>query len=226
MKGVLFMSNSILKFLGRNSCFGGHNTSAFIEDHNRLILIDCGTSVFYTLTEKFDLSKYETIDIIITHLHPDHAGSLGQLLMYLGYHLDKKANVVCVCQNIQTFLDSSGVDRDLYTMNLIPEVTFILTEHVKHLDSYGFKLAINGSSLVYTGDTSTLEHFMPYIDSGIDELYVDVSKDGGVHLRFLDCAETLASIKMSGVKVYLMHLDYEHEDYFSKSGLFDLAPLV
>ena len=220
------MSNSILTFLGRNTSFGGNNTSAFLVNDNRLILIDCGTSVFYTLKTNFDLSQFSAIDIIITHLHPDHAGSLGQLLMYLGYCLKIKANVVCICKNIRTFLDITGVDRGLYTLSHIPEVTFIPTEHVKHLDSYGFKLDINDSSLVYTGDTSTLQPFMQYLKKGINELYVDVSDIGGVHLKFSDCIDILAQIQQAGTKVYLMHLAADNEKYFSSSGLFDLAPLL
>ena len=220
------MSNSTLRFLGRNGGFRGNNTSAFLIDNNRLILIDCGFSVFHTLTETFDLTQFSTIDIIITHLHPDHAGSLGQLLMYLGYILKKKANVVCICQNIRSFLDISGVDRNLYTLEIIPEITFIQTKHVVHLDSYGFKLDINGVALIYTGDTSTLQPFMPYIESGIHELYVDTSATGDVHLKFSDCFETLKNIQKSGTKVFLMHIDYQHEDFFSNFGLFDLAPLI
>lgn len=218
------MDNSILKFLGRSASFGLHNNSAYIENHNRLILIDCGLTVYSAVKEKFDLSKYEKIDIIITHLHPDHAGSLGQLLVYLGYILHKKANVVCNCTNIITYLDTIGIDHELYTINPIPEVTFIKTTHVSQLDSYGFKMNINNHSLIYTGDTSTLEPFENYIP-GTDELYVDVSKSGGVHLKIDDILNKLLSIQTLGTKVYLMHLD--DENYISDivNGLIDFAQI-
>lgn len=206
------MSKSTLKFLGRSSGFGLKNNSAYYEDGNRLVLIDCGLTVFNTVRETVDLSKYETIDIIITHLHPDHAGSLGQLLMYLGYVLKKKANVISKCKNIKNYLDIVGVDPALYMLTYSPNISFIETIHAPELDSYGFKAKMGDNLIVYTGDTSTLQPFKEHLKDA-DEFYVDVSKFGGVHLKIDNVFEELISIQNKGVKVYLMHLD--DEEYIS-----------
>ena len=50
--------------------------------------------------------------------------------------------------------------------------------------------------------------FLPHIENEkIDELYVDVSRFGGAHLKIDDIVEKLAKIKKSGTLVDLMHLD-------------------
>lgn len=72
-----------LTFLGKDSGFGEKNNSSYIEIENKLILIDCGFTVFQQVKNKFNFENYESIHIIITHLHNDHAGSLSQLILYL-----------------------------------------------------------------------------------------------------------------------------------------------
>lgn len=62
----------MLTFLGRDSGFGINNNSAYTIINNNFILIDCGYTVFNILKEKFDFSKFNTINVIITHLHNDH----------------------------------------------------------------------------------------------------------------------------------------------------------
>ena len=66
---------------------------------------------------------------------------------------------------------------------------------------------MNGEDVLYTGDTCTLEPFLPYLRKGF-LLYVDTSVHYGmVHLK-LDCAlPELIKLTKQGVKVYLMHLD-------------------
>lgn len=223
------MSKSMLTFLGRSSGFGLKNTSAFIDLGNRLILIDCGITVFPMAIELFDFTKYDDIDIIITHLHPDHAGSLAQLIMYLGYVVHKHATVVTKCEEIRTFLDISGVDSALYTLKNDSisdlDLEFIPTKHVDQLDSYGFKLNVCGKTVVYTGDTRTLDPFIPYIGDA-DEFYVEASCTGGVHLKITDILSTLEGIQFCGTKVWLMHIDDEAKMSELVDGQIDFAPLI
>ena len=74
-----------LTFLGNDSGFGLKNNSAYFEKDNELFIIDCGFTVFNEVKNKFDFSKYKCINLIITHLHNDHAGSLSQLILYLWF---------------------------------------------------------------------------------------------------------------------------------------------
>lgn len=201
------MESSILKFLGSDSGFGINNNSAYIEEKGKLTIIDCGFTVFTQIKKKFDLNKYKEINVIITHLHNDHAGSLSQLILYSYFIFNKKVNVISMCSKIKEYLDITGTPEDAYTLyNKFENVEFIRTEHTRYLDSYGFKLCVNGKKIIYTGDTNILEPFIKYTND-IDEFYVDVSRYGGAHLKIDDVIEKLREIKKKNIKIYLMHID-------------------
>ena len=201
------MINSALTFLGKDSGFGDNNNSAYFEDNNNLYIIDCGFSVFNVIKNKFDFKKYNSINVIITHLHNDHAGSLSQLILYLWFIYNIKVNVICKCNRIKEYLDITGTPYDSYNLkDSLSNLEFIKTEHTKYLDSYGFKLNINHKNIIYTGDTNTLETFIPYLDTA-NELYIDVSKFGGAHIKIDDIYIILKELKQKGINVYLMHLD-------------------
>lgn len=166
-----------------------------------------GFAVFEKLKNNFDFNKYSEIEVIITHLHNDHAGSLSQFILYLWFIYHKRVQVLCKCENIQKYLDITGTTKEAYEIkNSAPNLKFIQTEHAQELDSYGFTLNLNSKSIVYTGDTKTLKPFLPYLKN-CDEFYVDVSKFGGVHLKFEDIIEDLKEIKKNNTKIFLMHLD-------------------
>ncbi len=201
------MKEQILKFLGRDSGFGKENNSTYIEHENKFFLIDCGFTVFSQLKEKFDFNKYDEINVIITHLHNDHAGTLSQFILYLYFIYNKKINVITNCKRIKEFLDITGTPEDAYILKKENEyIKFIKTEHVKYLDSYGFELNINSRKIIYTGDTNTLEPFKPYLKD-VDEFYVDVSRYGGAHLKIDEIKDELKEIQENGTRVYLMHMD-------------------
>lgn len=140
-------------------------------------------------------------------MHNDHAGALSQFILYLWFVYHKKVTIYCKCERIQEYLDITGTTKDGYELKTeSTELEFIKTEHVKELDAYGFRLNVEGHLIVYTGDTSTLTPFIPYLEK-CDEFYVDVSQNGGVHIKFEDVIKELKEIKEKGVKIYLMHLD-------------------
>lgn len=201
------MNNRLLTFLGKDSGFGEKNNSAYIDLDDKLVLIDCGFTVFEEIKKKFDLSKYSKIEVIITHLHNDHAGSLSQLILYSWFIYNKKVTVYTKCVNMKKYLEITGTPSESYEIKDKTEnLKFIKTEHVDYLDAYGFELKINNQKIVYTGDTKTIEPFLPYIDK-CSELYVDVSKYGGAHLKIDDVSDVLNSISKKGIYVNLMHID-------------------
>ena len=201
------MANSTLTFIGSDAGFGDNNNSAYIEFENKLIIIDCGITVFNKIKHKFAFEKYGEVNIIITHLHNDHAGSLSQLVLYLYYICSIKATIISARKNLREYLRLTGTTDEMYTLlNTNTNIEFIKTEHVPTLDCYGFCMKVNSKKIVYTGDTKILEPFMPHLENA-DEFYVDVSKDGGVHLKFEDIIPELRNIKNNGTDVYLMHTD-------------------
>ena len=201
------MNKETLIFLGKDSGFGEKNNSAYFEDEKSLTIIDCGFTVFQELKKKFDFNNYQNINVIITHLHNDHAGSLSQLILYLWFTFNKKTNIYSKCENIKEYLDITGTPSDAYTLkDDISNIKFIKTEHVKYLDSYGFSMNIKDIKIVYTGDTCTIDPFLPYLEDA-DEFYVDVSKFGGAHLKIDDIIKKLQELKESGININFMHMD-------------------
>lgn len=196
-----------LTFLGSDSGFGDKNNSSYVEEENKLILIDCGFTVFNEIKRKFDFNKFDNIEVVITHLHNDHAGSLSQLILYLYFIYNKKVTVISKCNNIKQYLDITGTPPEVYELkDELENLKFVKTEHTKYLDAYGFVLNVKNKKIVYTGDTNTLEPFLPFI-SIADELYVDVSKYGGAHLKIDNVIDLLKEFKSNGTEVVLMHID-------------------
>ena len=210
------MNNKLLTFLGKDSGFGEKNNSAYIVLEDKLVLIDCGFTVFEDIKKKFDLSNYSKIEVIITHLHNDHAGSLSQLILYSWFIYNKKVTVYTKCINMKKYLEITGTPSESYEIKDGNEnLKFIKTEHVDYLDAYGFELKVNNRKIVYTGDTKTIEPFLPYIDE-CSELYIDVSKYGGAHLKIDDVSDILNGISNKGIYVNLMHID--DWEYIKKFG--------
>ena len=173
---------------------------------NYLLLI-VGFTVFLKIKSKFDFGKYKNINIIITHLHNDHAGSLSQLILYLWFIYKIKTNVICNCSHIIDYLDITGTPRDAYEVkNNFDNFTFIKTKHTDYLDAYGFCTKIGSKKIVYTGDTCIIEPFLPYLNDA-DEFYIDLSKFGGAHIKASDVLNTLKNIKSNGVDIIPIHMD-------------------
>lgn len=147
-------------------------------------------------------------------MHNDHAGSLSQFILYLWFVCNKKANIISNCKNIKEYLNITGTPEIAY--NLIKStknIEFIKTEHVKYLDSYGFKMNVNGRKIVYTGDTNTLQPFKKYLNDA-NEFYIDISKYGGAHLKIEDVIEELQIIANKNVNIFFMHFD--DKEYIEK----------
>ncbi len=99
----------------------------------------------------------------------------------------------------------------MYTTKKSDFIKFIHTNHVaKVMDCYGFSAQINGAHIVYTGDTKSLDHFIPYLHEG-SILFTDASIVGGAHLKLEDNLPLLIKLSNEGINVYLMHLDNEAE---------------
>lgn len=212
-----------LNFLGRGSGFSditeGH-TSSFFEtsDNNDLVVIDLPMSSFYRL-KNFDLSKYNNIYVLITHTHGDHISGLGLFAQLTFFVFKKKIKIIApsdvVKADLSTVLRIEGNDPNWYFLDTAENFkhtyckiwfkTEIKTTHSPQLEDkcFGYILNIDGTNVIYTGDTSTLKPFKEYLvpDS---ELYVDTSVHyGQIHMKLEDLFEE----NLDNIDVYLMHLD-------------------
>ena len=201
-----------LRFLGIDSGFGLNNNSAYVVQNNNLLLIDCGGTVFSKLLMMDQNNDFlrakDKIEIIITHLHDDHVGSLSTLILYCRYVLNKKPVIYTKCHNIRNRMQICGVLDDFYEVrDHSDKIEFIKTIHDVSLDCYGFKLDIDGKKILYTGDTSTFQPFIDKLD-GVSEIYIDTNiRKNSAHIYLEDNLDFLKELTNQGYDVYLMHTD-------------------
>ncbi len=204
-----------LRFIGIDTGFGINNNAAYVEDGDKLVLIDCGGTVFSEVFKMDNnngfLKNKKEIEVVITHMHDDHTGSLSTLIYYCVFKLSKSVKLIAKCKNLKERLLMTGLKEEDFEIGEDKDIEFIETIHTPALDCYGFKMNINGKKIIYTGDTATLDVFMPYLDD-CSELYTDISyAPSKVHLNLNDNLELLKEITNKGIDVYLMHIDNEQE---------------
>ena len=212
----------MLKFLGRGSAFHSDNNCAFFTHNGKLVLLDCPMSAFHKMrelgVEKLAGSRPENITVLITHTHSDHIGGLGMLVhfSFFVWHIP----VVIIAANDEIRQDISfvlerldGCESSAYTI-ISPEntgFTPVAVHHAVPLEGrcFGWAFDIDGKRMVFTGDTSSLEPFMPYLTDGA-HLYTEASAyDSPVHLHIDKLRAFMPELKSRNVKVFIMHLDDE-----------------
>ena len=208
----------MLTAIGTGACFNYQdgNTACFYYDNEKktLLLIDCGETVFHSLLENKLLDNVEALDVLITHLHSDHVGSLSSLLHYCQYVLNIKPNVIYPDQAvIPKYLVLSG--NDLTKFNIITpedyseyEIKSIKQKHSAFIDAYGYIININGHRLYYSGDAATMpeEVIELFNNNEIKEMYVDVTcYNNDAHLHIDDLSKLINQSDRK--RVYVMHFD-------------------
>ena len=210
-----------LKFFGRGSGFADEHTSAYFstDENKEMVIIDCPVSTFQKV-KHLNLKDYEKFYVLITHTHGDHVGGLGLFVQYAFFTLKKPVTIVApsteVADDILTILTIEGNEPswcELITVANVEEKEWfgdcILTKHSPQLENkcFGYHLIVNDRNIIYTGDTSTLKPFLPYLAEG-SILYIDTSVYYGmIHLKLEDALSDFIALTNKGVKVYLMHLD-------------------
>ena len=181
-----------LNFLGRGSAFNVKegNTSAYFTEGNELFLIDCGENIFERIIKKDLLKDIKTINVFITHTHPDHIGSLGSLIFYSFLVLKSPVNIIIPrssphLHDILLLLDIWGCTKEMYKIvrdivldgkySSFKSVRFNEVEHSKAIPSYSIVFNTENGAILYTGDTNDLEYIKHFfkLTRNIDVLYVD-----------------------------------------------------
>lgn len=217
----------LLKFLGIGSAFNTKlgNNCAYIKRGNVLFMIDCGSNIFTRLESSGLLKGVDRVFVLMTHTHPDHIGSLGDLI-FKGYYdmgtlmtqsvtvLAPKELKVRECLRTMLVADETYEYAEIeafsgFSMNgLNVQFSPIPTNHVEEGPSFGYELYVDGKFYYYSGDSNMIPSEIIMDLDKYEEIYQDTcgaDYPGNVHL-------SLNTLKMliygeERKKVYCMHLD-------------------
>lgn len=191
--------------------------------------------------------------IAITHTHSDHIGGLSLTIHFATFIWKIHVTVIAPSEEVKEdlkfmFDKLDGCDTDTYDLVTADEYiagngsgsgencwlkAAIPTKHVPALAGkcFGYALYIEGKNVIYTGDTNTLDPYLPYIygeKKAASEtiLYTECSAyKTAVHMFVDSLLEMESHFKEKNVKVYLMHLDNVEEiSKKIKDSCFELAP--
>jgi Cft2 family RNA processing exonuclease len=216
-----------LTFLGRGAGFypAEGSTSAYFLDKGELFLIDCGESVFETFFDKKLLDSVSSLNILITHTHSDHVGSLGSLLLYASVAKNIITNIisdknVAYLPQIRTLLDIYGLPKRMYRIadasafddrySRFNRVRYIKTFHCDELESCAILFETSGGLVFYSGDMKDPAPLIEIIKSGqkIDKIYIDANNGPApnpYHLRLTEIYDIVPPELRP--EVYCMHFN-------------------
>ncbi|MGE5633225.1 MAG: MBL fold metallo-hydrolase [Caulobacteraceae bacterium] len=231
----------MLQFLGAGSAFNTEkgNTSAFIKKNGILFLIDCGSTCFSKLKNENMLDGVKNIYILVTHMHPDHVGSLGDLIFYSYHIMGKKAAVIMPGNDyVSILLKLMGVTSKIY--NLIEfdkeytvkqdEFSIVIrsieVSHVKDLKCYGYILEENGHRVYYSGDSHNIPEkiLKDFYKGAIETIYQDTTwldYPENPHMSFRKLCDVIKPEYRS--RVYCMHLEEDFDVQSAKKHGFNIA---
>lgn len=219
----------MLNFLGNGSAFNTQlgNNSAYIKNGSTLFLIDCGSDIFQRLIKENILNDVKDIHVLITHAHPDHIGSLGDLIFYSYYSMNvmfEKSLTLYTPKdtNVPLIMDLMGVKMAYYDCVYLDEVTSIIgndltlhvepikVKHINTLECYGYIIEYNNETAYYSGDSYEIpkDILNKQLNRKFDYFYQDVSflsYKGNPHMFIGDIEKSIPTQYRENV--YLMHLD-------------------
>lgn len=221
-----------LRFVGTGAAFNpmmGSNGAVFTRGEN-LYMIDCGEQTFARIIRSNILKEYTgSITIILTHMHADHAGSLGTFCLYTGEVLKRPPTIVHPNEDVRKLLALMGA-RDK-TFHLQPDfsadgltVTPIPTHHVQAIPAFSYMLADEEGTIFYSGDTNELTvDILDGLRSGsLAHAYLDVSYVEGevpknyAHLTYATLL-SLVEPPLRG-KFTLMHFNRDFHEIAERDG--------
>jgi len=218
----------MLKFIGTGSAFNEEmgNTSAYIKNEDTLFVLDCGETAFARMKQLNLFDDVKNVYIAITHMHPDHVGSLGSLIFYLNIFKNITPTLVITNEDsaeaqedtLRNFLSIVGVDEDKYDFSYadmledvlpgLKRVELVEINHSKNLTSYAIELYFKNQTIYYVGDNNDKE-YLSLVEKQLkpeDLVYTDCTNEdyeGRVHIMLSELAGIFPENKRP--QVYCMH---------------------
>ena len=206
----------MLKFIGKGSCFNvvEVNTSAYYKNNDKLLLIDCGESVFKEIVKINLLNGVAEVDILITHFHSDHIGSLPSLLFYIEFFYRIKPTIIYPeKEKIEQFLKLSGNHPDWFNVVTLDEfkkfkIDTVQQVHSDYINAYGYLINLDDKIIYYSGDCKKIndEILNMFLNGKIDYFYQDVTRyKNSVHMYIEDLVRIIPENKRQ--EINCMHFD-------------------
>lgn len=229
-----------LKFLGYGSAYKSEysNTSAYLIQEKKLLLIDCGEMVFSKIKNLRTYKCANTIFVMITHTHPDHVNGLSEFCFYNFFVQNKMTYIIypdgdedfSFRNPIATLLSVNGVDESIYRFvsdaalssyySSFKNVYYVPTRHMDDMDAYSIIFEEeDGCINLYTGDTNSteiIEDIISLVSDGkfnLGRIWSEVSLYTYYktpHLYYKKLIDAVPEEYRD--KVYCMHFD--HDDLF------------
>ncbi|MBR1585528.1 MAG: hypothetical protein IJ662_08325 [Clostridia bacterium] len=216
-----------LRFLGRGAAFfpSEGNTAAYIREGNRLLLLDCGETVFARLLNRGVLAGVREVYAAISHLHGDHCGSLGSLALYCFFQLGFPMTVImpdgqdAYAADLGRLLTLFGV-RDAYYRQIpagevkgfsaFTRFSYVPTVHDPAMTCFSFVFDTPRGGVFYSADTCRTDELAAFLSSHPqpEALYVeatDADYPGNIHLTLDRLAAAVPRAWME--RTYVMHLN-------------------
>ena len=243
----------MLNFIGYGSAFNtsaGNNSAYFYTKETKTLnIIDVGADVFSKVKEGGFLDDPELqVNVLITHTHTDHIGSLADLIYYMYFkevtNIKKRLTVYTASKDVNVFLNLVGVLPEQYTLVLLEanetvtlkdtnvSVFFEEVPHYPNMDCYSVHLKDHSddSFYFYSADCNEISKAtLDKINLGLyKEVYLDTSTydfEGNPHCSFNYHKENISVRKET--TVYLMHLDgFLSTDTIESAGFKSAEELV
>ncbi|MDF2890635.1 MAG: hypothetical protein K0R80_1002 [Clostridia bacterium] len=180
-----------LNFIGSGSALNTElgNNCAFIKERKSILLIDCGSTTFSRLQSLKLLENVQDIFVLITHRHPDHIASLGDLIFYANYIIDAHVTVLTPDEeNVCTLLKYMGVQKELYTLIKLQKefqlknsdfetlISYVPVQHVEEMSCYGYMITYKNTKIYYSGDAKDIpkDILQRFVKNEIEFMYQDV----------------------------------------------------
>lgn len=218
-----------LQFLGFGAAFYPQfgNTAAWFLHGRDFYLLDCGEDVFHKVYQLEEYKASHSVSVLITHMHTDHVGSLGDLIAYTWFKQNRRVRVYYPDRRLTEYLELSGIHKDIYDFfDEMPqekglEISPVPVFHDPCMGCFGYRIKDEDEAVYYSGDSRlvSLELVDELVRGELDRLYLDTAKYGdrdSGHGNFEALKERIG-IKWRN-RVVCMHLDCDFSREIEEAG--------
>ena len=216
-------------------------------------MIDCGSNIFERIIAKHLLDDVNNVHVAITHRHPDHIGSLGDLIFYCYYVKKIKVNILSGDKYINQLLLDMGVINTIYTFNMdsyindldlfinfkktthccvyklgnnyVDAIIYGYGDHTDLFLCYSIILKKDNEKIFYSGDT----HYLDFENVQFDKYYIEcciARYPSNPHYNIDELNKTCKYNNIPVNKVWCMHFDSDEAIKRAKKLGFNVVTII